>query len=307
MFNLMFCILLIIPLPSEPDWESTDNDYSTGGALVDVDLDGDLDLATGNGNDMQQEQNRVYYNTGDSLEIIASWSSTDIGYNAHISLGDIDYDGYPELAVANYGDPGTPQYDKLYYNQSGTYQLTSAWQPSDLDNSFACAFGDVDGDGDLDLAVACGEEYTDSLQHAKVYLNHNGLIDTIPAWQTNIESYFFDVVWVDIDADGDLDLALAGMHRRNMIYRNSNGMLENSPYWQSANNWGSVHSLASPAAICPNSRSLEKAPISSLPGKPLCDWRLSIAGESFFARLSCGLGRGRSIAVCRILRIGRTA
>jgi hypothetical protein len=240
MFNLMFCILLIIPLPNEPDWESTDNDYSTGGALVDIDLDGDLDLATGNGNDMQQEQNRVYYNTGDSLERIASWSSTDIGYNAHISLGDINYDGYPELAAANYGDPGTPQYDKLYYNQAGTFQPTSTWQPSNLDNSFACAFGDVDGDGDLDLAVACGEEYTGSLQHAKLYLNHSGTIDTIPIWQTNIESYFYDVVWVDIDTDGDLDLALAAHHRENMIYRNSNGMLENNPYWQSANSWGTL-------------------------------------------------------------------
>ncbi|KPK63752.1 hypothetical protein AMJ83_06065 [candidate division WOR_3 bacterium SM23_42] len=240
MYSVIFCLLLVIPLPNEPDWESTDNDYSTGGALVDIDMDGDIDFVTGNGNDMQQEQNRTYYNAGDSLERIASWNSADIGYNAHISLGDIDYDGYPELAVANYGDPGAPQYDKLYYNQAGTYQLTSSWQPSDLDNSFSCAFGDIDGDGDLDLAVACGEEYTDSLQHAKVYLNQNGLIDTIAAWQTNIESYFFDVVWVDIDMDGDLDLALAGMHRRNMVYRNSNGTLENSPYWQSANSWGTL-------------------------------------------------------------------
>ncbi|MCK4940992.1 VCBS repeat-containing protein, partial [candidate division WOR-3 bacterium] len=227
--HLLFCLLLTIPYPTQPDWESVDDDYSTGGALVDIDLDGDIDFVTGNGNDMEQEPNRVYYNIADSLERTASWSSTDIGYNAHISVGDIDYDGYPDLAVANYGDPATPQYDKLYYNLSGTFGSTFAWQPSDLDNSFACALGDVDGDGDLDLAVACGEEYTDSLQHAKVYLNNNGLIDTIPTWQTNIESYFYDVVWVDIDKDGDLDLALAGHHRQNMIYLNSDGMLQNNP------------------------------------------------------------------------------
>lgn len=238
--HLLFCLLLTIPYPAQPDWESVDDDYSTGGALVDIDLDGDIDFVTGNGNDMEQEPNRVYYNIADSLERTASWSSTDIGYNAHISVGDIDYDGYPDLAVANYGDPATPQYDKLYYNLSGTFGSTSAWQPSDLDNSFACALGDVDGDGDLDLAVACGEEYTDSLQHAKVYLNNNGLIDTIPTWQTNIESYFYDVVWVDIDKDGDLDLALAGHHRQNMIYLNSDGMLQNNPCWQSANSLGTL-------------------------------------------------------------------
>jgi hypothetical protein len=203
-------------------------------------LDGDLDFVTGNGNDMEQEPNRVYYNIADSLENTASWSSHDTGYNAHISVGDINYDGYPDLCVANYGDPATPQFDKFYYNQSGMYDSIAAWQPADLDNSFACAFGDMDGDGDLDLAVACGEEYFDSLQHAKVYMNVNGILDTVPVWQTDVASYFYDVVWVDIDSDGDLDLALAGHHARNLIYLNTDGILEATPCWQSATSWGTL-------------------------------------------------------------------
>jgi hypothetical protein len=73
-----------------------------------------------------------------------------------------------------------------------------------------------------------------------VYRNNNGLIDTIPTWQTNIASYFYDAVWVDIDKDGDLDLALAGHHRQNLIYLNSNGTLQNIPYWQSANSMGTL-------------------------------------------------------------------
>jgi len=237
---LVFCLFLQIPYPAQPDWESIDNDYTTGGALVDIDLDGDIDFVTGNGNDMAQDPNRVYYNLGDSLETVASWSSSDVGYNAHISVGDINYDGYPDLAVANYGDPYTPQYDKFYYNQAGTYQSNSSWRPHDLDNSFGCAFGDMDGDGDLDLAVACGEDYGDSLQKAKVYLNSNGVLDTLPVWESDIESYFYDAAWVDIDNDGDLDLALAGMHRKNLIYRNDGGMLESSPYWSSAGSLGTI-------------------------------------------------------------------
>jgi len=232
---ILFAFLLsVIPYPNQPNWESIDSDYSTGGALVDVDLDGDLDFVTGNGNDMAQNRNKVNYNYNDTLQHIAGWQSSDVGYNAHISLGDINYDGYPDLAVANYGDPYTPQYDKFYYNQNGTFQPYSTWHPHDRDNSFACAFGDMDGDGDLDLAVASGESYGDSAQKAKVYLNNNGILDTLPAWQSNIVSYFYDVSWVDIDQDGDLDLGLVAELGPNLIYRNTNGMLESTPYWQSA-------------------------------------------------------------------------
>ncbi len=240
MLIIVCSLLMIIPYPNQPSWESIDDDYSTGGALVDIDLDNDVDLVTGNGNDMDMDPNRVYYNNGSSLETVASWVSSDTGYNAHISLGDINYDGYPDLAVANYGDPGTPQYDKLYINQGGQFQNTAGWRPHDLDNSFGCAFGDVDGDGDLDLAVACGEDYTNQPQRAKVYLNDNGVIDTLASWQSNLQSYFYDATWVDIDGDGDLDLALAGMHVKNYIYRNNNGVLGSTPYWQSAPSLGTI-------------------------------------------------------------------
>jgi hypothetical protein len=259
MFVLIIFLSAVIPYPTQPNWESSDNDYSTGGALVDVDRDGDLDFVTGNGNDMAQDPNRVYYNRGDSLEWVATWHSSDIGYNAHISLGDINYDGYPDLAVANYGDPSTPQYDKFYVNQGGTFQATSSWRPHDLDNTFACAFGDVDRDGDLDLAMACGEDYSHSPQRAKVYLNNNGVLDTLPAWQSNLQSYFYDAAWVDIDRDGDLDLALAGNHKRSVIYRNNGGALEATPYWQSADSmgtlkiaFGDVDNDGDPDMVCAN-------------------------------------------------------
>ncbi len=236
----LLLLLAAIPLPGQPDWESTDNDYSTGGALVDIDRDGDLDFVTGNGNDMAQNRNKVNVNLGDSLEWTASWSSSDVGYNAHISLGDVNYDGYPDLAVAVYGDPSTPQYDKLYVNQSGAFQNAPSWRPHDRDNSFACAFGDMDRDGDLDLAMACGEDYGDSLQRAKVYRNQNGTVDTLPVWQSGLLSYYYDAAWADIDRDGDLDLALAGNHRPTVIYRNTGGTLESSPYWQTADSMGTL-------------------------------------------------------------------
>ena len=55
MVSIICTLLLVIPYPDQPDWESTDDDYSTGGALVDIDLDGDVDFVTGNGNDIVSE------------------------------------------------------------------------------------------------------------------------------------------------------------------------------------------------------------------------------------------------------------
>ena len=54
----------VVPLIAPPSWRSTDNDYATGGALLDVDGDGFLDLVTACGNDMARQPVRVYKNEG---------------------------------------------------------------------------------------------------------------------------------------------------------------------------------------------------------------------------------------------------
>ncbi|GAG98404.1 unnamed protein product, partial [marine sediment metagenome] len=92
-----------IPLVSTPSWTSIDNDYSTGGALYDVTMDGWIDYCTGNGNDMASNTNAIYVNQNGSLETIASWCSDESGYFSHIYIGDVDNDGFPDMAVAYLG------------------------------------------------------------------------------------------------------------------------------------------------------------------------------------------------------------
>ncbi|MBN1825770.1 MAG: VCBS repeat-containing protein [Candidatus Eisenbacteria bacterium] len=238
----------VVPLIKPPDWRSIDGDYSTGGALADVDGDGYLDLVTGNGNDMARNPNRVYYNLGGMLERTASWSSADVGYHCHIDLGDMDGDGDLDLAVALLGDPGTPQYDKVYENQGGTFSSLPVWTSGDLDNSFDLAWGDADGDGDLDLAVACGETYTSVPQKSKLYRNDGGVLTTGAVWTTGPVDYSLDVAWGDLDGDGDLDLAVANEFGPNRVYRNNGAGLDSVPFWESADtentlqlDWGDVN------------------------------------------------------------------
>ena len=49
------------------------------------------------------------------------------------------------------GTIGEP--NRVYLNVGGVLQKQAAWSSSDEDNTNSVAWGDVDGDGDLDLAV----------------------------------------------------------------------------------------------------------------------------------------------------------
>jgi hypothetical protein len=222
-----------VPLGPSPIWESVDNDYSTGGALADVDGDGYLDLFVGNGNDMALNRNSVYKNQNGILEDIASWVSFDQGFFGHNAVGDVDNDGNVDMAVAYYGG-FVPWLHDIYYNLGDALERTPSWHNSmsDTFNSFDCAFGDVDGDGDLDIVFSGGEWYTGRSQRSRLYLNAGGAFDTIASW-TSLAGYAYGVAWGDVDNDGDLDLAIGNWQNYNHLYYNNGGVLESSPSWQS--------------------------------------------------------------------------
>lgn len=233
----LLCLLLIhgVEFDTKPAWESNDFDYSTGGILADVDSDGDLDLVTGNGNDMARNQNRVYYNESNMLEIDASWSSNDAACNGHISMGDIDSDGDLDLAAAGFAFHIGWQSDpsRVYHNQGSAFSLDPVWQGGDTMQAFSCDLGDADGDGDLDLAIAAGNDYVDKRQKVVIFENEGGNLTSEPMWESEDYDFNMDVCWVDVDSDGDLDLAVGG-YAYNRIYFMENGILNTKAGWISA-------------------------------------------------------------------------
>jgi len=74
------------------------------------------------------------------------------------------------------------------------------WAP-DAD-TYSVAWGDMDGDGDLDLASGNVEGLN------KVYRNDGGVLQDTPAWQSAASDYTVSLAWGDMDNDGDLDLAV---------------------------------------------------------------------------------------------------
>jgi hypothetical protein len=151
------------------------------------------------------------------------WSSSAFdGSLWGTSLVDFDSDGYPE--VVSVYEAGRVY---IFKNSAGYVESLPGWQSTDIAYNIAPAFGDVDNDGDQDMAIAC---YSFVGGRAKVYENRFGIPDPEPVWvATSGGGTTCD--WGDYDNDGDLDLAIADMFAVPGVFRNDTGVLSPVPLW----------------------------------------------------------------------------
>jgi hypothetical protein len=224
-----------VPYAPLPQWESeAEGCYGTGFALVDIDGDGMPDAIVACGNDMARQPVRLFLNRGGQLERVPSWRSADSGYHGHIAVADVDGDGWQDVVVTEYlgaGGFGTRGGVKLYRNRHGNLEPLPAWRARESFSSFRCAWGDVDGDGRPDLAVAGGEVYRRLPEPVRLYRNRDGWLESEASWQSADSGYAYDVLWEDINGDGWLDLVVACAAAPSRVYLNRGGQLERIPSW----------------------------------------------------------------------------
>jgi hypothetical protein len=200
---------------------------------ADFDRDGDVDLMIANGKDTvhsleQHAPNTLLVNQGfaqggvagkfveDAAFTNAAWNVLGFA-NLGVAAGDIDNDGDMDVLFARSdtnGADGTPGQPNVLLRNDGNMvftdvstQITNGFS----DNSRGARFGDLDGDGDLDLIVANSGVSILSAASGEYYRNDGaGNFTEDPASFPQIDesetAIRLGVQLVDVDLDGDLDV-----------------------------------------------------------------------------------------------------
>ncbi len=166
----------------------------------DVDDDGDIDLIS----------RTVYYNDG-----FGSYSGTGQSFTNSVPklLGDLDQDGDLDLVLRSNSRP----YNIYFNDGKGNFIDSGQSFGSDYGTAYP-DIADIDGDGDLDIALA-------SINGVKLFINdgkgifNDSQIISLSSAISRATGPVRAISFVDIDNDGDMDLFF-GNDRNDLVYIN---------------------------------------------------------------------------------------
>ena len=195
---------------------TTGIDNGTAAAWGDYDGDGDLDLVlTGLANGQSARTRFIRYEDG-FLEVDGIADNGVLGvYEGDVAFGDFDLDGDLDLLLAGNNRGGTGDDHAIIYENVNDRANAVVFQEHTILpglNNADVAWGDYDGDGDLDAMIAGTEDGVGAARYLYRYDADNaGGVFTLAALPNEMPGIANgDFAWGDYDNDGDLDLAIIG-------------------------------------------------------------------------------------------------
>ncbi len=207
-----------------PDCLGTTAEWSSKIELADLDGDGTVDILVPNGGDYDtagaKEPVRIWKNLGNwsvagshCTEISSEVTGGFTGLSRFIKVADVDGDG--RLDILTGGAYQTQL--KLFLNKATGWVDASDQLPQQPTSIGDAEFGDVDGDGDLDIVLAEWGAIDPDVNgypggRTKLYVNDGtGHFTDVTETQmpAQLVKWSWDIEFVDVDNDFDLDILVS--------------------------------------------------------------------------------------------------